>query len=86
MESDSGIVASPNPPVTFTDPISGFFGGIFFIIVLVLILIFVVILMFAKGVSWVANKAAGDTTKQKFTNPPVPMYESDERCATFPQI
>jgi uncharacterized membrane protein len=88
MESDTSMIAdSSSSGMTFTDPISSFFGGIFFIIILVLILIFIVILLFANGVSWVANKATGGTTKQGFDNRgPSPLCESDERCATFPQI
>ena len=91
MDSDASMMAadpvSSTPGMTFTDPISSIFGGFTFIIILVLIIILVVILMFANGVSWVANKATGGTTKQGFGNRgPSPLYESDERCATFPQI
>ena len=78
---------SYNPSYTITDPISSFFGGIFFIIILVLVLIFMVILMVYNGISWVGNTVTGEKKKEGFTQGgPYPLSEHDERCATFPTL
>lgn len=72
-----------------SDPISNFFGGIFFIIILVLVLIFVVIFMFYRGVSWVGTTVTGGARKEGFEMPkigPQPCPEHDARCAHFPAI
>lgn len=72
-----------------SDPISTFFGGIFFIIILVLVLIFVVIFMFYRGASWVGSTVTGGAKKEGFQMPtsgPRPSAEYDQRCADFPAI
>lgn len=74
---------------TTSDPISNFFGGIFFIIILVLVLIFVVIFMFYRGVSWMGSTVTGGAKKEGFEMPktgPRPCAEHDERCADFPAL
>lgn len=82
MEDAESMTTSYTP----TDPISSFFGGIFFIIIFALVLIFMVILMVYRGVSWVGSAATGGAKKEGFKAGPHPCPEHDECCADFPSV
>ena len=91
--ADSGITDYSTPTddtgttYRYTDPISSFFGGIFFIIIFALIIIFMVILMVYRGFSWFGDRVTGTKEGFEVAKPgPQPCPEHDERCADFPAI
>lgn len=75
------------PSYTYTDPISSFFGGIFFIIILFLVIVFVVILMIGRGVGIFKDAPAppaAEVKKEKFTSgPPYPSCKTNGSFAMF---
>jgi hypothetical protein len=70
---------------TYTDPISSFFGGIFFIIILFLVIVFVVILMIGRGLGIFKDApAAPAAKKEKFHGgPPYPHCQTNGAYAMF---
>lgn len=71
---------------TYTDPISSFFGGIFFIIILVLIIIFVVVILIGRGLGIFkdADPPAQPPKKEKFKDgPPYPHCVTNGSFAMF---
>jgi hypothetical protein len=71
---------------TYQDPISGFFGGIFFIIIFVLVIIFVVIIMVGRAFGLTSEVAAppAEAKKEKFKDgPPYPSCKTNGAFAMF---
>lgn len=74
---------------TYTDPISSFFGGIFFIIILFLVIVFVVIMLIGKAFGLVKDAPAPPAAppaakKEKFHGgPPYPHCQTNGAYAMF---
>lgn len=71
---------------TYTDPISSFFGGIFFIIILFLVIVFVVVILIGKGLGIFKDSPAPPPAakKEKFKDgPPYPRCQTNGSFAMF---
>lgn len=75
------------PTYTYTDPISSFFSGIFFIIIMVLVLIFVIIVLVARAFGLTTDAPASpspEVKKEAFKGgPPYPRCQTDGAFAMF---
>lgn len=80
------ILGSTSAP-TYTDPISSFFSGIFFIIIMVLVLIFVIIILIAQAFGLTTDAPASpppEVKKEAFKDgPPYPRCQTDGALAMF---
>ena len=80
MFADPGVT----PTYTYTDPISSFFGGIFFIIILFLVIVFVVILLVARAFGVTSDAPAPPVKKETFkSGPPYPRCQTNGAFAMF---
>lgn len=78
--TDPGVT----PTYTYTDPISSFFGGIFFIIILFLVIVFVVVIMIGRGMGIFKDVPAPEVKKEKFkSGPPYPRCQTNGAFAMF---
>ena len=72
---------------TYTDPISSFFGGIFFIIVFFLVIVFMVILLIGRGLGIFTDAPAQPPAapkKETFKDgPPYPRCQTNGAFAMF---
>lgn len=79
------MIASPT--YTYTDPISSFFGGIFFIIIFFLIIVFMVILLIGRAFGLTSDAQASplaEPKKEKFRDgPPYPNCQTNGAFAMF---
>lgn len=86
MEDTSPVLSDPmaSPTYTYTDPISSFFGGIFFIIIFFLVIVFMVILLVARGFGLTSEAPAAEVKKEKFQDgPPYPHSQTNGSFAMF---
>ncbi len=71
----------------YTDPISSFFGGIFFIIIFFLVIVFVIVLMIGRGLGIFKDAPASppaEVKKEKFADgPPYPSCKTNGAFAMF---
>ena len=88
MEDTSPVLSDPmaSPTYTYTDPISTFFGGIFFIIIFFLVIVFMVILLIARGFGLTSDVPAAPAEVKKETfkdGPPYPSCKTNGAFAMF---
>jgi hypothetical protein len=78
---------TPTPSYTYTDPISSFFNGIFFIIIMVLVLIFIILIFVGRAFGLVSDAPASpppEVKKEAFKDgPPYPRCQTDGALAMF---
>jgi hypothetical protein len=73
-----------SPVYTYQDPISSFFGGIFFIIIFFLVIVFMVIVMISRAFSVTAEAIAPPPKKEAFKDgPPYPSCQTNGAFAMF---
>jgi hypothetical protein len=80
------IAPTASPTYTYTDPISSFFGGIFFIIIFFLVIVFMVILLVARAFGLASDAPAppAEVKKEKFKDgPPYPRCQTNGAFAMF---
>ena len=85
--TDSGMgLSTPTSGYTYTDPISSFFNGIFFIIILFLLVVFLIIILIGSGLGIFKSGPAPPPVvkKEKFKNgPPYPSCRTNGAFAMF---
>ena len=81
--TESSDVSSPS--YGYTDPISSFFNGIFFIVALFLIIVLVIVMMIGSAFGIVKEvPAPPPATKEKFKDgPPYPSCKTNGALAMF---
>jgi uncharacterized membrane protein len=84
MDDTAAIMTDAAPVVTtYSDPISSFFGGVFFIIIFFLIIVFLIVVMICKGLG-IFKDAPPPPPKEKFTDgPPYPHCRTDGALGMF---
>jgi hypothetical protein len=84
---DLGSMETTPTGYTYTDPISSFFSGVFFIIIMVLVLIFIILIFVARAVGLASDAPVSpppEVKKEAFTGgPPYPRCETDGALAMF---
>lgn len=87
MEDTSAVMSDPmaSPSYTYSDPISSFFGGIFFIIIFFLVIVFMVILLIGRAFGLTSESAPpAEVKKEKFKDgPPYPSCRTNGAFAMF---
>jgi len=74
------------PTPTYTDPISSFFGGIFFIIILFLLIVLFIVMLLGKAFGLVTEVPAQPPAVKKETfkdGPPYPSCKTNGSFASF---
>jgi hypothetical protein len=75
-----------SPAYTYSDPISSFFGGIFFIIVFFLVIVFIVVVLLARVFGLATDAPAPPPAVKKETfkgGPPYPSCRTNGAFAMF---
>jgi hypothetical protein len=84
---EESVPYTDTPGYTYTDPISSFFGGIFFIIIFFLVIVFMVILLIARGFGLTSEAPAApaaEVKKETFKDgPPYPSCKTNGAFAMF---